>query len=314
MCLPLFHTFAAPIGLVLPLRLGITTYFLPRFHIHSFTSAIRTFQITDVAVVPPIITALLQLAPDERCLKSIRYVLCGGAPIAAAVQRKLYQYLHPQAIVGQVWGATELGWVAMFGPGEKDDSGSIGRLLPGVALKLINEDRQVSDELELGEALVRSPTVFQGYLQNDKDTASAFDNEGFCRTGDRIYIQDNKLYLNGRIKDTMKVNGWQVAPTEIENVLLQHPRIADVAVVGVPGISEGGLAVTRPRAYVVGRPSIEPSSGERLTEDTVKAYVASCLVSYKRLTGGVVFVEKIPRTPTGKTLRRLLLEEDGIVN
>lgn len=315
MCLPVFHTFAAQISLVQPLRLGITTYFLPRFDLGTFTEAVSAFEITDTAIVPPIVTALLRLPRGHVCLKSLRYVLCAGAPIAASLQSKLYHYLHPNATIGQVWGATEVGWVTMFAHDEKDQSGSIGTLLPGIELKLIDSDSgRISTDLIHGEALIRSPSIFSAYLDNSKATASAFDDEGFYYTGDRVYVKDNKLYIDGRIKETMKVNGWQVSPTELETILLQHPGIADVAVAGVNSTNKEGLEVTHPRAYVVKERSEGFPIDQRLTETEIKAFVASRLVSYKRLTGGVVFVDAIPRNPTGKILRRLLVAKQPCGN
>ncbi|ETN44249.1 uncharacterized protein HMPREF1541_10800 [Cyphellophora europaea CBS 101466] len=307
-CLPVFHAFAAQLGLVQPLRLGITTYFLPRFDLDNFIESVRTYQITDAAIVPPIVTALLRRPHADTGLKSLRYVLCAGAPITAELQAKLYQFLHPDATVGQVWGATELGWVTMFAPGEKDQSGSIGTLLANVELKLEDVDgRRICTDLVHGEALVRSPCFFSDYLDNPEASASAFDDDGFYRTGDRVYVEGDQLYIDGRIKETMKVNGWQVSPTELENVLLQHPSIADAAVVGIYAINQDGLEVTRPRAYVVQRLPESSAARSELTAEDVASFLASRLVSYKRLTGGVVFVAAIPRNSTGKILRRLLL-------
>lgn len=289
---------------MLPLRLGIATYFLPRFDVDDFVKAVDTHHITDTTVVPPIITALLRLPRDDTSLKSLRYVLCAGASISAGVQSKLYGYIHPAAVIGQVWGATELGWVTMFGPGEKDESGSVGRLLPGVELNISNDNgTTISDGVVQGEALVRTPSLYTGYLNQPEATAASFDKQGFYRTGDTVYVKDGRVFLTGRTKDTMKVNGWQVSPTEIENVLLNHKDVADAAVIGVSGAGEDGLEVVRPRAYVV---KTQEDTAGGLTEEAVHAYVASKLVSYKRLTGGIVFVNKIPRNPTGKILRRLL--------
>lgn len=293
-----------------PLRLGIKTYFLPRFGLDSFTEAVNKFDITETAIVPPILTALSRLSPADDSLSSLRYVLCAGAPIATELQSQLYPCLHPDATIAQVWGATELGWVSMFAPGEKDFSGSVGTLLPGIELKLLDGDtNRVSSDLVHGEALIHSPSAFGGYLNNAGATSSAFDDEAFYYTGDQIYIKDNKIYIDGRVKDTMKVNGWQVSPTEIEQVLLQHPGVADVAVVGVNAISKEGLKITRPRAYIVKQQDFELLHHHKLIDEELKGFVALRLVAYKRLTGGVVFVDAIPRSPTGKIVRRHLIAQ-----
>jgi acyl-coenzyme A synthetase/AMP-(fatty) acid ligase len=185
-------------------------------------------------------------------------------------------------------------------------------LLPNVELKLVDDNGDpITQDDKTGQALIRSPTMFLGYLGNPDANKEAFDRDGFYRTGDQVHVQNNKLFHDGRIKDTMKVKGWQVSPTELEVVLVEHPQIVDAAVVGVSHENRYGIQDTLPRAYVVRASTAEtsqasdisssPSSG--LTEQNVKDFVASKLISYKHLTGGVVFVKQIPRSPTGKILR-----------
>jgi acyl-coenzyme A synthetase/AMP-(fatty) acid ligase len=120
----------------MPLRRGITTYFLRRFNLSDFADQVYRYSITDTAVVPPIITALLKLDPARHyLLRSLRYMICAGAPMDALLQAKLYAQLAPDAVIAQCWGTTETGWIALFGSHEKDSSGSVGRLLPNVHLK-----------------------------------------------------------------------------------------------------------------------------------------------------------------------------------
>lgn len=295
-----------------PLRSGITTYLLPRFHLQSFSKAVKSFAITDTAVVPPIVTSLLHLPNDElHLLESLRYILCAGAPISAPLQSQLYEILSPDAVIAQVWGMTELGWTTMFTWSEKDTSGSVGRLLPGVELKLIEDNASIHEDGESGEAYLRSPSTFTRYQYNSEATASSFDSDGFYRTGDRIYVRENKIFIVGRVKDTMKIKGWQVSPSEIESVLCEHPSIADAAVVGISACDDDGLISTLPRAYVVPHISTSKELHVHLTEQEVIDFAASKLASYKKLTGGVAFVEAIPRNPTGKILHRLLSREGG---
>lgn len=283
---------------------------------------VKIFAITDTAVVPPIVTSLLRLPKEERhSLDSLRYILCAGAPIAASLQAELYDVLSPDAVVAQVWGTTEVGWATMFTWNEKDLSGSVGRPQPGVELRLISDGIAVDEEMIHGEAYIRSPSMFTHYLNDAAATAAALDTEGFYRTGDRAYIQDGKVFIDGRVKDTLKVKGWQVSPYEIEAVLLEHPRITDAAVIGIPTTDDDGLETTLPRAYVVLRtdastPALDPdfqglASLAQMplsmpSEQEVIDFAASKLVTYKKLTGGVVFVDNIPRNATGKILRRLL--------
>ncbi|EXJ80060.1 hypothetical protein A1O3_08346 [Capronia epimyces CBS 606.96] len=321
-CLPVFHAFASPLALVLPLRLGIQTYFLPRFVLDDFLQAVHTYSITDTPLVPPIIASLNRLnAADHHLLGSLRYIICAGAPMTANVQTKLYNILTESAVIAQCWGTTEAGWHTLFDWKEKDTSGSVGRLLPNVQMKLIDVDGLgVGQENKLGEAWIQSPMLFTGYLENPNGTQEAFDSEGYYRTGDRVYILDGKVFYEGRIKEIMKVKGWQVSPQELETILLEHPMILDAAVAGITSEDQFGLPVTLPCAYVVRAPvaSAGPQSecpaidgngaGMPLTAEAVQKLVSARLISYKRLTGGVVFVKEIPRSATGKIMRHRLSE------
>ena len=270
------------------------------------------------------VTSLLKLPKDKQhCLQSLRYILCAGAPIAANLQSRLYEVLSRDAVIAQVWGATEVGWASMFNYNEKDLSGSVGRLQPGVELKLVSEGNAINEDLVHGEAYIRSPSMFTHYRNDSAATAEAFDNQGFYRTGDRVYMHKGKVFIDGRVKDTFKVNGWQVSPSEIEGVLVSHPRVADAAVFPLATRDANGLEITRPRAHVVPRVGADLSevADSATQDDTEKAllpltsreivnYAASKLVAYKRLTGGVRFVDKIPRSAIGKILRRSLDTRD----
>lgn len=308
--------------LVLPLRQGIPTYVLSKFSLDDFTHIVQEHSITDTPIVPRILTALLDLPYDECSLKSLRYVLCGGAPITASVQSKLYHYLSPDAAIAQSWGATELGWVTTFAPTVKDLTGSIGNLQSGVELKLINtHGDRVSGDREPGEAYIRSPSMLKRYHNNPEASAEATDKDGFYRTGDLCYMVGDKLYLEGRVKETMKVNGWQVSPAEIEAVLMQHPLIKDVVVKGYDTVDKQKLPVTLPQAHVVLKQGVIPvyqigldtppvSPGRELskvlTTKEVIDFAAARLASYKHITGGVRFVSSLPVNSLGKVVRSQL--------
>ena len=155
-----------------------------------------------------------------------------------------------------------------------------------------------------GEICVRGPTITPGYFDNPKANAEAFDADGWYKTGDIGYCDEKtrKWYIVDRKKELIKVRGFQVAPPELEGVLLTHPGIMDAAVIGVP---VGGGSGESPRAYVVRKP------GEKLNEEEVKTYMGSRLARYKALTGGVKFVDAIPKNASGKILKRVLREESA---
>lgn len=202
---------------------------------------------------------------------------------------------------------------------EDDDTGSVGRSLPGMDMKLIDEEgKDITDYDVRGELCVRGPTVIGGYLDKEA-TANSWDKDGFFHTGDVAYCEGGteKWYIVDRKKELIKVRGFQVAPPELEAVLISHPQIVDAAVIGVQPYP--GDKSEYPRGYVVRRDSQE---GKALNADDVKKFMAERLARYKRLDGGVVFVDEIvsvpaisdelsltvwqPKNPSGKILKRTL--------
>lgn len=151
-----------------------------------------------------------------------------------------------------------------------------------------------------GEMCIRGPTVISGYFENPAANALSFDSEDFFKTGDIVYCdsKSKKWYIVDRKKELIKVRGFQVAPPELESVLLSHPLIVDAAVIGVKAAND-----EMPRAYVVRRPVKE---AEGLDEVAVKRYCAERLARYKELSGGVRFVDAIPKNASGKILKRVL--------
>lgn len=217
------------------------------------------------------------------------------------VQKDLYQFLHPECRVSQCWGTTETGWVTLTPGHELDNSGSVGQLTMNAELKLVDgEDNVIHEEGKQGEALIRTTSLFLGYLHNPVANESAFDQEGFYRTGDRAYYKDQKVFIEGRIKDILKVKAFQVSPEELEEKIQSHPNVIDCAVVGYNITDAAGLELTHPRAYVV----VSKYSGT--TAQNIYDWVASQTAHYKHLTGGVVFIDSIPRNASGKILRRSL--------
>jgi acyl-CoA synthetase (AMP-forming)/AMP-acid ligase II len=174
--------------------------------------------------------------------------------------------------------------------------------------RLINDaGENISAYNVRGELCVRGPTITPGYYKNASANSSSFDSDGWFHTGDIAYCdkETKKWYIVDRKKELIKVRGFQVAPPELEGVLLSHPGIADAAVIGVKDVQGGGDGEC-PRAYVVRKPNGE---GKGLSEEEVKGYLAGRLAKYKALTGGVRFVEAVPKNASGKILKRVLREE-----
>ncbi|KAH8658001.1 adenylate-forming enzyme AfeA [Xylariales sp. PMI_506] len=297
-CLPLFHVFGVAWALFNPLRYGEPVYIMPRFSRDEYVSYLHEYAITETYMAPPMVHALNRCErPLENLMATIQYVGVGGAAIDAAVLEQLRSYLQPGATVTSVWGMTEFGPAVLFRWGENDKTGSIGRPMKGYETKLSGTaDEEIVGDGRNGELLVRSTGIMIGYLG-----LSMVNEGGWFRTGDIAQMDGGKLYVIGRSKELIKVKGWQVAPAELETVILQHPDVVDCAVVGTMSVD---LVTEVPRAYVVKR----KGKPESLVGSEIYDLVRHRLVSYKRLAGGVIFVESIPRTPSGKVQRFKLLE------
>ncbi|MFF9650610.1 4-coumarate--CoA ligase family protein [Streptomyces sp. NPDC014622] len=313
--LPFFHIYGLTALMNGPLRLGATVVVLPRFDLEQFLAAIEKHRITGLYVAPPIVLALAKHpAVDRYDLSSLEYVVSAAAPLdaelAAACSRRLG--LPP---VRQAYGMTELSPATHVVPlaAENPPPGTVGRLIPGTEMRIVplDQDGESGQNGEdappgaVGEILIRGPQVMKGYLGRPDATAEMIDAEGWVHTGDIGRVDaDGWLFVVDRVKELIKYKGYQVAPAELEALLLGHEAIADAAVIGIP--DPDGNEV--PRAYLVRRPG---EAGERLTSGDVMAYVAERVAPYKKVRQ-VEFVAAVPRATSGKVLRRELRVRAGV--
>ena len=302
--LPMFHAATAPLSHYASLRSGDQLFIAKRFELELYFRLVEEHQITEGAFVPPMVGAIINSPLKEKySLKSIRMAHGGAAPLDKWSQGKLQELLHPECPISQVWGMTETSCTCSLTPWpHREPTGSVGQMLPNMDSKLVDDDgKDITGYDVRGELCVRGPLVFQGYFTNPEANARDFDNEGFFHTGDIAYCdgKSKNWYIVDRKKELIKVRGFQVAPAELEAVLLKHESIADAAAIGIPDTGAGEL----PRAYVVRK-----EGHDDLTEEAVKKYVSRTLANYKRLEGGVAFVDAIPKTPSGKKLKRTLKE------
>ncbi|KAL8649914.1 MAG: hypothetical protein Q9226_005373 [Calogaya cf. arnoldii] len=313
-CIPAFHAFAAPLLTGCAIREQQTAYIVRRFDIGMFLGLIRQFQVTEIPLVPTILIAILNSPrTTKEDLQSLRSVYVAGSPLRSSTQREFQSLLHPDASVTQVWGMTETGWATMFFWPESDDTGSVGRLIPSMSGKLMAEDGSfITEDKQNGELLVKGVSLMNGYLNDPIATAATIDKDGWLHTGDIAYCVQGKWYIVDRKKDMMKVHGWQVAPAEVEAVLLTHPQIINAAVIGIP-LKDGTGEV--PQAFVVLKAmALDGTSASHgkvevpeSMEEEIKTYVAGRLAKYKALKG-IIFVDDIPRTASGK-LQKVRLRE-----
>jgi acyl-CoA synthetase (AMP-forming)/AMP-acid ligase II len=296
--LPLFHIYGLMI-LHLSLRLGAAIVTLPRFDLEQFLGVMQNWRIELTHVVPPIALALARHpCVDNYDLHHLRTVFCGAAPLSPCVTQALQQRLKVE--VRQGYGMTEASPVTHYQDFRSTARPrSVGQLVPSTQCRIVDvESAQDAAVDQPGEVWVRGPQVMYGYLNNPEATARTIDREGWLRTGD-IGTVDSEGYLTivDRLKELIKVKGFQVAPAELEDLLLKHPRIADAAVIPVAHEECGEV----PKALVVRR-------GE-LTEAEVIAFLYPQVAHYKRLHH-VEFIDAIPRSASGKILRRVLVARE----
>ncbi len=297
--LPLFHIFGLQATLNLALRAGATVVSLPRFELESFLRAVQTYGVTRAEVVPPIMLALAgDRLVDRYYLGSLRVITAGAAPLGADLARVCAERVGCR--VKQGYGMTELGGGTHIAPDDGPDRPeSIGPALPGVECRVV--DPETEAELgpnEPGELWVRSPSAMAGYLDDIEATDATIDHDGWVHTGDVVTVDEDGWYtVTDRIKELIKVKGFQVAPAELEEILLEHPAVADAAVVRSPDERAGEV----PKAFIVTR--------ARVAAEELMAWEAERVAPYKRIRR-VEFVEQIPKSPSGKILRRLLVERE----
>ncbi|WP_236791317.1 AMP-binding protein [Amycolatopsis sp. GM8] len=294
--LPFFHIYGYTIVLNSGLAAGATVVTMPRFELGTYLRALAEHRVTRVYFAPPMVLRLATASEvDDYDLSSLRYALCGAAPLDVETTERAEKRLG--CLIRQGYGMTEAS------PGTHqvyDDAfpttpaGSVGRLAPNTEARLVKPgtDEDVA-EGETGELLIRGPQVMAGYL-NDPAATAATITGGWLHTGDLVRVgADGVFWIVDRLKELIKYKGYQVAPAELESVLLTHPAVLDAAVVGVPH-AEGGEA---PKAFVV--TSRPVGAGELMT------FVADRVAPYKKIRF-VEFIAEIPKSPTGKILRRLL--------
>ena len=295
--LPFFHIFGMQAAMNAWLAGGLAVVTLPRFDMARALGLIAEHRIAHLYVVPPIVLGFAK-SPlvEEHDLTSLQRIVCGAAPLGAELTGEAATRLDCPII--QAYGMTELSPLSHANPPDRDKPGSSGVTAPNTASRVVGADGAALGADELGELLVRGPQVMKGYLNDPDATSGCLDADGWLATGDIVRIDaDGYLFIVDRAKELIKVKGFQVAPAELEALIVTHPDIADVAVIGVPDEEAG----ERPKAFVVTRPDTE------LGAEAVREFVAARVSSYKRL-GEVAFVDEIPKSASGKILRRLLRE------
>ncbi len=297
MCvLPMFHIYAMEVVMNLGFRAGATIVTMPRFDLEEFLRLHQEYGITRSFVAPPIVVALAKHPiVDNFDLSSLRQVVCAAAPLSAELALEAGARLGLDIVQG--YGMTELSPASHFTPNGQFKPGSVGVTLANTQTRIVDVVTQQDLGIDQdGEVWVKGPQVMLGYLGNEKATSETIDDDGWLHTGDIGHIDsDGHLWIADRLKELIKYNGFQVPPAELEALLLTHPAVADAAVVGRPDDSAGEIPV----AFVVLKP------GSEATAEQIQAHVAKSVANYKQVRK-VVFTDSIPKSASGKILRRLL--------
>ncbi|XP_052793535.1 uncharacterized protein LOC128227237 [Mya arenaria] len=278
---------------------GARIVIMPRFDFETFLRLIEKYKPTNLQLVPPIMV-LLAKSPkvSEYDLSSVSQIACGAAPLSKEIEDLVKEKLKLPCIF-QGYGMTEVGVTHLNGRGEFRYK-SVGKLLPLTEMKIVDVEtgKPVGPGQE-GEIWIRGPQVCGGYLGLPEQTRELFTNDGWVKTGDIGYEdEDGYLFVVDRLKELIKYKAFQVAPAILEDILLRHDAIADVGVVGMPDVEAGEL----PRAYVVRK------QGKEASEEEIRKFVDAQVAPHMKLRGGVEFIQEIPRTASGKILRKSLRE------
>lgn len=299
--LPFYHIYGMMVLLNCGLVAGATQVILPRFDPEAALHLIQQHRVSDLYVVPPVLLAMVGQQPKLSSfdLSSLRFIMSGAAPLPPEVGRQAQQLL--KCTVMQGYGMTESSPITNVNPLSNPREGTVGPPVADTREKIVSLDTgDVMPPGEIGELLVYGPQVMQGYWGRPDATAETITPDGWLRTGDIASADaDGYVRIHDRKKEMIKYKGYQVAPAELEGLLMEHPAVRDAAVIPKADAEAGEV----PKAFVV------PHDPASIDLDGVLAFVADKVAPYKKIRH-IEIVEAIPKNPSGKILRRQLIEQE----
>lgn len=306
--LPFFHIYGMTVIMNLALVKGATCVVLPAFSPEAYLKCLKKHDVTVAHVAPPLVQFLAKspVVSDYLPLPKLRQLFSGAAPLGEALSSEVKQRLGGTLEVSQGYGMTEMSPVSHADSSTGSSLGSIGYLMPNMDCKIVDPEtgkqQPVGTRADAGELWLRGPNIMKGYHNNVEATKECIDEEGYLHTGDIVYV-DNKgcYYVVDRLKELIKVKGFQVAPAELEALLVKHPQVADAAVIGVPAEKYGGREGDGevPKAFVIRRPNAT------LTQEELADWISPQITAYKRISkSAIAFVESVPKSASGKILRK----------
>ncbi|KAK6387326.1 hypothetical protein LTS17_000593 [Exophiala oligosperma] len=306
--LPLYHITGIVQILQLPLIINQQVVMMPKFNLKDMINVIYKYKCDELWLVPPLLIRLVNdpVAANYN-LEHVQQFNTGAAPLAKEIIDKLaVRFGHIR--IRQAWGMTEsTSAITLTPPGQQtyDNAHTVGKVVADTVIKIIDPEYEGKGEKVLGvgqsgEVLAKGPQITMGYYNRAEATAETYDSEGFLHTGDIGFVrEDGFLTIHDRLKEMIKVKGVGVAPAELEDLLLGHPLVSDVAVIGIPDDYAGEV----PKAFVT---LADPSKAGPDTLRTLTDFVKQKKSRPKWLAGGIEFVDSVPKSASGKVLRRVL--------
>ena len=299
--LPMFHMFGLNATSLCTLHAGGQVISLPSFDPATFLNTMQKYKPTFMHFTPPLLDFCANDSKVElKHLETIKYVMVGAAPVGETLIKD-FKRKAPNIQLRELYGMTELTSVGALAIADLDQPGSCGVLMPNTKAKILDLDTgKALGPNQAGEICFKGPQVMKGYLNREKSTLRTI-RDGWLHSGDiAFYDEINRIYIVDRLKELIKVKGFQVPPAELEDLIRSHPLTADVAVIGLPDPVKGEV----PRAYIVIKSEVKESKEE--CRNQINSFVNKHVAEYKKLVGGIEFVEVIPKSPSGKILRKNL--------
>jgi long-chain acyl-CoA synthetase len=294
--IPLFHAFGMTAMMIAPIQLGSTVIYLARFSAVAALNAIRDKQVSLLFAVPSMLAAIAHLKSAERDdFKSIYALISGGEPLPSTLREKFLERFGLHIYEG--YGLTETSPVVALNTPQMHRPGSVGKPVPGAEVKITDESGNALPQGQSGEVWLRGPMIMQGYHNLPAETGAAITPDRFFKTGDLGKIDsDGYLHITGRKKELIIVAGEKASPREIEETLLRHPTVAEAAVVGKKDAGRGEVVV----AFVIAR------EGQAIRPDQLRDFCREQGLPQWKIPREIFVETDLPRSPTGKVLKRVL--------
>ncbi|KUI54108.1 putative 4-coumarate--CoA ligase 1 [Cytospora mali] len=303
--IPFYHVYGMANNILFSVYSGLQLVIMSRFDLEKACQAIQDFKITYAYVPPPVVLALgKNPAVDKYDLTTLKYLHCGAAPLPSELIDLVWSRL--KVAVKQGYGLSEVSAISHAQMPEEwaKFKTSVGKLAPNMQAKVVDTQGNEVTLGEEGELWLKGPNIFGGYLNNPERTKEAFTTDQWLKTGDVVKMDKyGNYYCVDRLKELIKYKGFQVAPAELEGLMVGHQDVTDACVIGVYDPSQ---ATELPRAYVVLKAGVARSEAKA---EEISAWMATKVAPHKRLRGGLYFIDVVPKSPSGKILRRLLRDK-----